>query len=153
MQPDGVGVSADEVVGIPLAHGDARLPVVLDAVLLAHGVGGAQAVVHAAAAVVEDAVAAQEVAHRAASGVDAAARASTPLDQATRRHLARVADDQGHVERRVVDPVVVEEAIVIVERLAVVGVEDHDPAAVDVGLLDAAGPVDRARRPGATTRS
>ncbi len=48
------------------------------------------------------------------------------LDAHAGRHLAGVADDERHDQRRLVHAVVVEVAVVVVERLAVVAVDDDD---------------------------
>ena len=56
-------------------------------------------------------------------------------DPLARRDTARVADDQRHVEGGVVDSVVVEPALMVVEGLAMVAVEDHDRLVVDTMRL------------------
>ncbi|OQA40903.1 MAG: hypothetical protein BWY52_02745 [Chloroflexi bacterium ADurb.Bin325] len=56
-------------------------------------------------------------------------------DAAAHRQLLRVADDEGHVQRRVVEPVMVEIAVVVVERLAVIRVDDDDGVIEQVARL------------------
>jgi len=48
------------------------------------------------------------------------------IESETSWHHARIADDQWHVERDVIDAMMIKIAIVIVESLAVVGSDHHD---------------------------